>query len=387
MSAAAVDSLLDWYAAEALPLWAGAGFDRDTGAFHEQLGFDRLPVATAPRRVMVQARQISVFAEAGLDGTFPPGADLAALAGRTLLARWRPAGDAPGWLFSIGPEPGRSVATSDLYAHAFVLYALAWLLRLGVPGPFRSAVDRSLDHLERDFRDPRHGGFWDALPRPDGLRRQNPHMHLFEALLELSVVLPDERIARLRDEVLDLALARFVDPEAGTVRELFHEDWTVAPAPGLGSVEPGHQMEWAWLLDRHAAITGRACPGLPGRLVAAALATGVDPATGRVVDETGEDGAVRKRSSRLWPHCEALKALVAEAAAGGMARAALVEAMAERLRRCYAVAELGGGWIDQLDEVDRPVSRTMPASTLYHLAGAIRSLRSWRRAAVPPVPE
>jgi mannose-6-phosphate isomerase len=42
----------------ALPLWSGEGWDRTTGGFIDRLAPDGRADAQAPRRIMVQARQI-----------------------------------------------------------------------------------------------------------------------------------------------------------------------------------------------------------------------------------------------------------------------------------------------------------------------------------------
>ena len=162
-----------------------AGSTVARGAFEEQLDFAAAPVLTTPRRVMVQARQISVYAAAALSGRYPEGAPLALRAARSMIATYLNADGAPGWAFAAD-RAGRIVdSRRDLYAHAFVLFALAWAMRLERDPAFEAAVDATLAFLDDAFADPVHGGYWDCLPRADEKRRQNPHMHLFEALIAL----------------------------------------------------------------------------------------------------------------------------------------------------------------------------------------------------------
>ncbi|MBV8474969.1 MAG: AGE family epimerase/isomerase, partial [Hyphomicrobiales bacterium] len=119
-----------WLREAALPLWASRGFDAERGAFEEQLDFAAAPVLTARRRVMAQARQISVYAAAALSGRYPAGAPLALSATRSMIATYHAADGAPGWALAAD-RAGRIVDTRrDLYAHAFVLFALAWTMRL-----------------------------------------------------------------------------------------------------------------------------------------------------------------------------------------------------------------------------------------------------------------
>lgn len=356
-----------WLRDAALPLWASRGFDDIRSAFEEQLNFDGTPVVGAPRRSMVQARQISVFAAAALSGRFPEGRDLALRAARAVIASHLEADGQPGWVFSTDRD-GRVVdGKRDLYGHAFMLYGLAWAMRLEADPTFERAIAATLAMIDGPFADPLHGGCWDGLPRPDGLRRQNPHMHLFEALLMLFETTG-------RSDVLDrcrrlhaLALSRFLDPATGALREYYDDAWAVHPAPGAGRVEPGHLFEWAWLLRRYERASGEDQSAPVAALLRLAVQAGLDAARGRIVDEIGEDGRLVSASSRSWPHAEALKALTGEAALGVAGLEASIAAILTRLVDVYCRADLGGGWIDHVDAEDRPISRIVPASTLYHV--------------------
>ncbi len=369
-----------WLSVKALPLWASNGFDRAREAFEEQLDFDGTPVATVPRRVMVQARQISVYAAAALAGIYPGGGEQALRAAHAMMRTYREADGAPGWVFSVD-RTGRVVdGKRDLYAHAFVVFGLAWAMRLERDRRMVHAVADTLKVLDRHFADAAHGGYWDCLPRPDALRRQNPHMHLFEALLALAETSGgDEALARC-DKLRALAIDRFLDRESGMIREHFDERWNVHPEPGRGSVEPGHLFEWAWLLRRYETATGYNQDEPVSRLIDAGLRYGLDEERGRIVDEIAEDGSARSASSRSWPHAEALKALSAEASRSSAAASRLLAPILRRLRSVYCEDRLQGGWIDHVDAKDGPISAVMPASSLYHLYFGMSAVRDLVRS-------
>lgn len=350
-----------WLFTRALPLWSTAGYDAAAPAFAEALDFDGRPLPL-PRRLMVQARQVSVFADAALNGTFPQGADIAKAAGTAMIARYLEADERPGWVFSLTPDGAVADGTRDLYAHAFALFALAALHRLAPSAQVDDAVAKTLAVLDGAFADPAHGGWWDALPRADGLRRQNPHMHLFEALIALYEATGAAGILARCRRLDALARQHFITA-AGALPELFGDDWQVHPAPGAGAIEAGHQLEWAWLFGRYAAVSGEDRCTIIAGLMASARRTGLDEATGRIRDEAGEDGAIRKATSRSWPHAEALKAFAA--APPAPQRDALLALIARRLLSRYCLPN--GGWVDQRDADDRATSARMPASTLYHL--------------------
>ena len=167
-----------WIRNEALPFWGTAGVDMARGGFHERLDLAGAPITDVPKRLMVQGRQLYVFCHAGMLGWF---ADARPLADRCveymLDAFYRRDGEA-GFVHSLAPDGGIANATRDTYAHAFALLGLAWYHRFtGYPQVLK-IVDETLAFLDRCLASDR-GGYLDALPRPDALRRQNPHMHLF----------------------------------------------------------------------------------------------------------------------------------------------------------------------------------------------------------------
>jgi mannose-6-phosphate isomerase len=368
---AAVGRFRRWAIDLALPLWATRGFDQSTLLFEEQLHFDLTPVTGAARRLIVQARQIAVYAQAAHYGWMPEGRALALTVGRRMIERYMAVDGHRGWVYSIDRMGDPVRRDRDLYSHAFALYALAWLSRLEPDPVYRRAIDATLDFLDGDLAEPVHGGYWDGKPRPDHRRRQNPHMHLFEALMELYEVLGEQAFLDRAGAIRALALGRFIDGETALLREYFDERWAV-PAEEA-SVEPGHLFEWAWLLRRYESLAGIEAGSDSARLAAVSLRLGFDPASGRIVDELAGDGTVRRGSSRLWPYTEALKSLAAERRRGADVAPAMV-AMLDRLHAHYCTPQFAGGWMDQFDAWDKPLTTVMPASSLYHLMGALAEL-------------
>src|SRR5262249_16389320 len=110
------------------------------------------------------------------------------------------------WRFDLDNQPIDK--TLDLYDHAFVLLAFSAAAEVAGAESLRADAVALVDHIVRRFAHPQ-GGYRDSLPprrcpaaeaRPErgrgageggvvagegreGVRLQNPHMHLFEALL------------------------------------------------------------------------------------------------------------------------------------------------------------------------------------------------------------
>ena len=173
------------------------------------------------------------------------------------------------------------------------------------------------------------------------------------------------------EHLIALATDRFIAADGGALIEDFGHDWQPLEAAGENRVEPGHLFEWAWLLGEYARLGGSIDNGVRERLIAFATRTGLDPATGRIVDAVNERGTVLAASTRSWPHAEAVKAFAA-AALGGTADAEhAADLVLGMLMQTFAPDRLEGGWIDRFDASGVPLVDHMPASTLYHISGAI----------------
>jgi hypothetical protein len=92
-----------WVIGDALPLWGETGFDSTRGSFVERLTFEGAPLVNAPRRAMVQARQIYVFSHAALLGWRPEGKAIALEAVHGLIDRSYGVDGDHGWVFPFTP--------------------------------------------------------------------------------------------------------------------------------------------------------------------------------------------------------------------------------------------------------------------------------------------
>jgi mannose-6-phosphate isomerase len=371
-----LDAYRAWMTGSALPTWATAGFDLAAGRFRERLDRAGAPV-DVPHRAMVQARQIYVYAHAYHLGWFADGGRLAEVAMASLL---RDFGDVSereaSFAFSIDPASGRAVsATRDAYAHAFVLFALAWLHRVnGDPALLRLA-DKINAFVKARLVDPRHGGVFDAYPEAPPGKRQNPLMHLLEAYLALERAAPGLGYLEDARGLVDLFKARLFSERDGVLLEYFAEDWSPPADPAKADVfEPGHHYEWVWLLREYERLSGDRLGSWRDRLYAVARAHG-HAAHGLVYDElAAHEGRVSvcKRSHRVWPHTEAIKAAAARHRDGDAAALPFAQSMARGLLDHFLDRPFAGGWVDHVDAAHAPVAHAplvdyVPASSLYHL--------------------
>ncbi len=352
-----------WLRASVLALWWTLGADHARGGFHEALSQDGRPLAL-PRRARVQARQAFVYARAGSMGWSGPWRDAAWHGIRYLLDNYR----RPDGLYrTLVDAHGAALDdTAKNYDQAFVLLAMAALRQAD---PAAASLESRASALLKAMQVRRHpaGGF-----REDGANpfQSNAHMHLFEAALAWVDAGGGREWRDLAHEIATLALTRFVDSEAGFVREFFDDEWR----PGAGEtghrIEPGHQFEWAWLLHRWGRAGHAEATDAAKRLFACGL-RGFDAERGVAVDALRDDFSVLEGSARLWPQTEFLKAALA------LGNDEHVFCAARALAR-YLRTTVTGLWRDTLTAAGDLVDEPSPASSLYHIIVAIEELRRER---------
>jgi mannose-6-phosphate isomerase len=348
-----------------LPLWSNEGWDRATGGFVDRLDQDGRADPIAPRRVFVQARQIYCFAKAAQMGWYPEGRGIALKGLDHLLTKAKSPDGRPGFVHALTADGAVVDPMRDTYDHAFVLLALASVYALDRDAQVRFEIDALCHFLETQLRSP-HGGFLEGLPSTVP-RRQNPHMHLFEAMVAAFDATHDPVFQNRAGDFFALFLANLYDKQKQVLGEYFEEDWSkIEPV----SIEPGHQAEWAWLLKGFERITG--CP--TGRYRTELLASALryrDAATGCLIDEGDAAGNIKRHTRRLWPQAEIAKAWIAQAESGEAGAADEARTALVRLERHYLSHSVAGGWHDQFDRDGASLVATIPASSFYHVLCAV----------------
>jgi mannose/cellobiose epimerase-like protein (N-acyl-D-glucosamine 2-epimerase family) len=309
----------------------------------------------------VQARQIYCFAKAAEIGWYPQGREIALQGLEHLLTKAKSPDGRPGFVHTLAHDGSVLDPRRDTYDHAFVLLALSSVYALGRDAQVRSEIDALCSYLDSQLRSP-HGGFLEGWPASMP-RRQNPQMHLFEAMIAAFDATHDTVFQNRAGDFFALFLANLYDKQKKVLGEYFEDDWSrIEPV----SVEPGHQAEWVWLLKGFERITG--CP--TGRFRAELLASALryrDEATGCLIDEGTAAGEIKRHSRRCWPQTEIAKAWIAQAEAGEAGAADEARAALSRLQRHYLRHPVAGGWYDQFDREGNSLIATIPASSFYHV--------------------
>lgn len=328
-----------------------------------------------PTRFRVQSRQIYVFSHATLLGWY----DGRTLAERSALVGMGHFDDGAGHsVFSINRDGSIADASVCSYEYAFALLAECWLYRLSGEPRWQQQAESRYQAIEQLFLDPLHGGFHSSWPSGP-LRSQNPHMHLFEALLVAADSFDDVIWQQRATALYRLFRQRFLEP--GLLREFFDDALLVRHADSR-LIDPGHHYEWCWLLARYRTLassweiqpTSTEIDEAIGILTRFAIRHGHGQ-TGLVIDELTDDGQIYRDTSRLWCQTEHLKALLAAyEQQGDEATACQICEVVARIFHYYLLPAKPGQWIDQIDSEGKPLTSHAPASTFYHLFVAFSEL-------------
>jgi mannose/cellobiose epimerase-like protein (N-acyl-D-glucosamine 2-epimerase family) len=355
-----------WFINVALPLWYDKGVDWRCGGFFECLNLNDLKCNAEYKRVRVAARQIYVFSAAFRLGEI--NAKPAVILGlEYLLNKCRLPG---GGFASRTTLDGDIIEGSvDLYDLSFCLYALAHGFKLLGDAYLKDQAILLVTFLLDQFH---HscGGLNESLPASLP-RRQNPHMHLLEALLEWRLISHDSVFTDLSDEIISLFFDKFYNSQSGVLLEYFDNELRPMAGAGENITEPGHHFEWIWLLDRYRAISGNKIHDC-FKLYEFASRYGLNKKNGLLWGEVASSGRPNGSRVRLWPHAEWIKG---ELAWGG------VEPLSERVTNAwkglsrFLDCPQPGLWHETYDhEKNMFLNEPAPASSLYHITLAVESL-------------
>ena len=353
------DEIRRWMFDVALPLWAESGYDLQSRRFVEKLDYSGEPIDTGFHRTRVIGRQTYVFSHAAILG-WEQGKDLSAEGARQLDELYL--GPEKGWPRTTDGNGNVLDATPDLYDLAFVLFGYAWRHKAAGDQASRQGMHRAMDFIDAHLR--AETGFWHELP-PEGWRLQNPHMHLLEASLVAYEATGEARFLATTRELVTLFRKKLFD--GATLAEYFDSDWNRAEGRDGRLVEPGHQLEWAWILIQYGKLTGENTTALAEGLVRFSESHGVDPATARTMQVILDDGTPVDAGARTWPNTERIKAHLALFEATGRDPREAVSGSVGILLEQYLSTPIPGLWLERFTAGGEPDAHDVPASTLYHV--------------------
>ncbi len=309
---------LDWFRSqleqEILPCRYNATIT-DNGFFHANLNRKWEPTGEAVASLVSQSRLIYVFS-AGYLVTGKEQYKNAVEKGTEFLLNHFRDPDYKEFFWKADNQGIPLEHIKEAYGHAFIILALAFAYRVLQAPSLLTEACAVLELFQTQFRDSSGGVIrkmsldWQDQ---DDCRTQNPMMHLFEAMLELTESFRVNGPAQSEDSaqsVLTRANALFSflldirqKNRLDYISEFYDKEWNPIPDKQGKPFCYGHQFEWAFLLslgverglNQQRLETAR-------KLLDIGIRHSMDPRSGAVINEHNK--------INWWEHCEAIRALL-----------------------------------------------------------------------------
>lgn len=367
----AASRLQNWIKDAALPLWATKGINPENQANYERLLANGEIDFAASTRVRVQSRQTFFYAAAYERGWLSEGKTIALNLMQFILTHAKHPHAQAGFSHLFNPDWEIVDHKQDLYDHAFHLLALGWSYRISKDNYYLLEAKKIIAHLDQQFG--KANGGWTEGDYAYTCRRQNPHMHLFEAFMALYEASGDHAFLARASEMFGLFQAHFFDEQQQVLFEFFDEDWNLLAGKKGQQVEPGHMMEWVWLVDWYSRLTGRPVKVYADALYNNGLAKGLAK-SGLLYDAITPNGDIIDGNKRCWGITELIKASLVQIRYGHPQAEAIACKAIDDLFKYYLCASTPGSYVDQRGLNDEIVVDTAPASSLYHIIVAAMEL-------------
>lgn len=348
--------------------WQTRVWDDLHGGFVEQVSFSGEPDFDSPRRMRVQARQVFSFAKmAQLGWHNAATAHQHVEAGINYIDKTLRHPDG-GWIHIADRNGAPIDEKRDLYDHAFIILAGAAAFEATRNETALRVARDAIEFINSALLDSTHHGWHENLSR-ELPRRANPHMHLLEASCALFRATKDPKDLEIADQCVRLFETRFFEPTSNVLIEFFDAQWEkVAKTTDQCVFEVGHMYEWASLLHEYERLTGHDTISWRRRLIRCADNKARKNEFGFARNAERLDGVEVNARHRLWPQLEMFRAhLLHPEISGPNTPIKIFNDISEH----FIKPAPDGLWIDELDRDNKPCSKVVPASILYHFVTAL----------------
>jgi mannobiose 2-epimerase len=386
--------------------WYPRALDKEHGGFHQNFARDWSPLPDDSKFLVYQARMTwTAAAYADFDKTRRDeylGYARHGLACLDTVLRDRQHGGFH-WIVGLdGMVDARLGDEKHVYGISFVIYAASKLRAVAGDDLALKVARDAFDWLEIHAHDARHGGYFEALERDGtpivtwdenlpiarrqdrlgiyyGFKTMNSHIHMLEALAELSRVDSRPIVKERLQEVFRIVRDK-IAVEPGALNLYLTRDWRAIPAHDSF----GHDIETAFLLVEAADALSMPADErtwtVARSLVDHALDWGWDADHGGFYDK-GESfaGAAFDTTKVWWTEAEGLNALlVMDKKYGGKTdRYARAFAKQWEFIRTHMIDPAHGGWFPETERDGTPRgdgAKANPWKANYHTSRAMMNV-------------
>ncbi|WP_029036258.1 AGE family epimerase/isomerase [Salinimicrobium xinjiangense] len=211
----------------------------------------------------------------------------------------------------------------QIYAQAFAIYALSEYYLLSEVGEARDFALELFNLIEKHAREREFNGYLEAFqddwsPIEDmrlsekdrnSAKTMNTHLHVLEAYTTLYKITKAEAVKEALDNLIELFLEKFYDPEQQHFQLFFDNQWN----PEGKVVSFGHDIEAIWLMIEAAKASGeesliRKTEDIAVPIAKTFLQEAYVPGKGVINDKDLDSGAT-DTDRHWWPQAEAMVGL------------------------------------------------------------------------------
>lgn len=299
-----------------LPFWLKYTRNRERGGFYGEIDEKMRVQPNASRGALLTSRILWTFSTAYRVYHDPEYLEMARWAYRDLTDNFQDR-ESGGIFWSISADGKPDDTRKQIYGQVFGVYALAEYFRATGEQPALDQAIAIYRLVEKNARDPKNGGYFDALKRDwtrmsdysnmlgRAPKSQNSHIHILEAYSELLRVWPDAGLRENQRALINVMFDHIIDPRTHHLILFSKPDWT----PVSDEISYGHDIELSWLLVEATEVLGDPAVIEKAKPVALAIAKatldeGVDP-DGGVLNE-GTPQGYSNTNKDWWPQAEAV---------------------------------------------------------------------------------
>ncbi len=369
-----------------LPYWEKNGIDFNKGGFYEFLknsdkGFGEI------RRTRLIARQIYSFSEGFALGWEGP-IERIIQHGLDFIIQNKMISHSGKLAQSINLKNSEVNFSHDLYDYAFFFFCLA---EISNRAKFKNLAEeyakKTLKYLELNWRHPKIGFIED--PHHCCFLKSNPHMHMLEACLHWEIK-GDSQVYQFReiaDEIVELAISKFIDQDKGFIYELFNKDWTIPDKKEFLMIEPGHQFEWGYLLLQWSLLRDNyKVYAYAKNLINIGEKFGISNINSSVVNSINKNLSFEDANSKIWPQTERVKVwslIISNHKTFNFGLQESINSLTQsmsNLNNFLKKKENKALWEEILDLNGNFINIPNKASSLYHIVCAISNLNKIKRS-------
>ncbi len=354
------------YISNSLLFWATTGYDNINGGYYEAVDFHGNPITSLHRRFRIHPRNIFAHTAATVKG-YGNYIDTAIQATSFIMETcWQ---KKQGFATLSDNEGNIINDTVVLYDQTFTLLAFAWLYHATQQKEYKynlmtvwKTINETLSYDKYGFATSNK-----AKKQSDALLLQNPHMHLFEALLDVYQIMKEEYWLAEATNIYTLFSKFFYDKEHRVVLEYLHKDYS-PQHEAIDKIEPGHHFEWVWLLHKYRILLRDTIDtDMIENIYRFAMEHGISKQ--KIPYEIVQhNGVPVKSTQRMWAQTEQLKAhLAMYEYSKDITYIDFAIQTLETLNTYFCSHDISGVWYDCYDIHGTMVAPNSPSSTLYHL--------------------